>query len=66
MKWLIGSVKYDNVPERDDLHASGLNLMRTVAVIIGKYVFRDFCCSSIASLFVYFGSCSTLKSYSRR
>ena len=28
MQWLIGSVKGGNVPERDDLHASGLNLMR--------------------------------------
>ena len=28
MQWLISSVKGDNVPERDELHASGLNLMR--------------------------------------
>ena len=28
MQWLIGSVKGDDVPERDELHAIGLNLMR--------------------------------------
>ena len=28
MQWSIGNVKGGNVPERDDLHASGLNLMR--------------------------------------
>ena len=28
MQWLIGSIKGGNVLERDDLHTSGLNLMR--------------------------------------